>query len=160
MIYLFDLDITLWDTADKHGNSIWAKQLVPPYFIKDDIITDDVYSKCTLRKGVKEYLEYLRSENHEVGFVSSGQYVDLPFDSQPSVHMLKLFEIYDYFNGIQILDYKTYNKAESIRYIDEKIIFYDDSIKNLNALSPFKNVTAINSIDIRDWTTLIGKHYD
>lgn len=160
MIYLFDLDITLWDTTDKHGNSIWAKQLVPPYIVKDDIITDDVYSKCTLRKGVKEYLQYLRNENHDVGFVSSGQYVNLPFDFQPSVRMLRLFKIYDYFNGMQILDYKTYNKAESVRDIDEKIIFYDDSIKNLNALSPFKNVTAINSIDILDWTTLIGKHYD
>jgi phosphoglycolate phosphatase-like HAD superfamily hydrolase len=160
MIYLFDLDITLWDTADKHGNSIWAKQLLPPYYIKDDIITDDVYSKCTLRKGVKEYLEYLRSENHEVGFVSSGRYADLPFDSQPSIHMLKLFKIYDYFNGIHILEYKTYNKAESIGHVEEEIVFYDDSIENLNALSFFKNVTAINSIDIRDWTTLIGKHYD
>ncbi len=35
MIYLFDLDNTLWDTFDKNGNPIWAKQLVPPYQIKN-----------------------------------------------------------------------------------------------------------------------------
>ena len=65
MIYLFDLDLTLWDTFDKHGNPIWAKQLIPPYHINGDLLTDDVFATCKLRKGIKEYLIHLREEGHQ-----------------------------------------------------------------------------------------------
>jgi len=160
MIYLFDLDITLWDTFDKHGNPIWAKQLVPPYNLNGNTITDDVFAKCTLRKGVKEYLIHLRSEGHQVGFISVGAYFGMPQSKQPSMRLMELFGILRYFNGVHVLEYKTYNKAQFISTLDDKIIFYDDSQKNLEAVKDLTNVTAIDSINIMDWSQLIGKKYD
>ena len=160
MIYIFDLDLTIWDTFDKHGNQIWAKQLIPPYTISGDTITDDVFSTCTLRKGVRNYLKFLWLQGHQIGFVSVGAYRDLPFELQPSYKNILAFQIEKYFNNIKVLEYKTYDKTKAIKNIKDKIIFYDDSQKVLDSLKAFKNVTAVDSTDIKDWYNMIGKDYD
>ena len=160
MIYLFDLDLTLWDTFDKHGNPIWAKQLIPPYHINGDTITDDVFATCKLRKGVKEYLIHLRKEGHQVGFISVGAYFGMAPAKQPSVRALELFGILRYFNGAHVLEYKTYNKAQYIGTLEDKIIFYDDSPKNFEAVKDLTNVICVDSLNILDWSQLIGKNYD
>jgi predicted phosphatase len=160
MTYLFDLDITLWDTFDKRGNSIWAKQLVAPYRVQGNMIVDDVFSKCVLRKGVREYLKHLREENHQVGFVSVGGYFGMEYSRQPSIRALELFGILKYFNSIHVLEYKTYNKAHSISTIKDKVVFYDDAPKNFEAVKNLTNVTCVDSLNIKDWSQLIGKKYD
>ena len=160
MIYLFDLDLTLWDTFDKHGNPIWAKQLIPPYYINGDTITDDVFATCKLRKGVKEYLIHLRKEGHQVGFISVGAYFGMAPAKQPSIRTLELFGILRYFNGAHVLEYKTYNKAQYIGTLEDKIIFYDDSPKNFEAVKDLTNVICVDSLNILDWSQLIGKNYD
>lgn len=160
MIYLFDLDLTLWDTFDKHGNSIWAKQLIPPYHVNGDVLTDDVFSKCTLRKGVAEYLIHLRKEGHQLGFVSVGSYFGMAHSKQPSIRILELFGILRYFNGVHVLEYKTFNKAQSIGTLEGKIVFYDDSPKNFEAVKDLTNVICVDSLNINDWSQLIGKKYD
>ena len=160
MTHLFDLDITLWDTFDKRGNSIWAKQLVAPYKVYGNMIVDDVFSKCVLRKGVREYLQYLRDENHQVGFVSVGGYFGMEHSKQPSIRALKLFGIFNYFNSIHVLEYKVFNKAKAISQIKDKVIFYDDAPKNFEAVKHLTNVTCVDSLNIKDWSQLIGKKYD
>ena len=158
MIYLFDLDLTLWDTFDKNGNPIWAKQLVPPYQIKDDVVTDDVFSYCRLRKGVREYLEHLQHEDNQLGFISIGSYFGMAFSKQPSIQMLELFNISQYLNRFQVLEYKTFNKATFIDVLKGKIVFYDDNLKNFASLKD--NVICVDSFNIHDWSQLIGKKYD
>jgi magnesium-dependent phosphatase-1 len=160
MIYIFDLDLTLWDTHNKYNNPIWAKQLIPPYTINGDTVTDDVGSTCVLRKGVREYLSSLKKEGNHLGFVSIGAYYGLPFGSQPSYNLLNLFKIYDYFDETQVLKYKLYDKCDTIKNIDEKIVFYDDSPQILKSLEKFENVIAVDSSNIKDWNDLIGKNYD
>jgi hypothetical protein len=49
MIHLFDLDLTIWECLNKHGHSIWAKQMVAPFKTQGNIITDDVGSTCFLK---------------------------------------------------------------------------------------------------------------
>lgn len=160
MIYLFDLDITLWDTYDKYGNQIWAKQMMRPFTIEGDVITDDVFSTCTLRKGVREYLFHLHNNGHELGFISVGAAKHIAYEKQPSYYLLHHFGIYKYFKDVKVLEHKFYNKLDTIEKLEGKIIFYDDSPKNLDAVKHLENVTAIDSFDIRDWSTLIGKNYD
>lgn len=162
MIYLFDLDITLWDTQDKYGNQIWAKQMMRPFDYRgtNDVIVDDVFSTCVLRKGVREYLSHLHSEGHEIGFISVGAAKHIAYEKQPSYFLLHHFEIYKYFGDTKVLEYKTYDKVETIGKLKGKIVFYDDSPKNLEAVKHLDNVIAVNSFDIRDWSTLIGKNYD
>ena len=160
MIYIFDLDLTLWDTYNKHGQHIWAKQMLPPYSQDNRIITDDVFSTCTLRPGVKEYLEYLYNQGHKIGFISVGAHWGLPDEEQPSIIMLKKFGIYHYFNYIKHIKYKLYEKTNSIYDIKEKIVFYDDSPKVLDSLKKYDNIIAIDASEIFNWNTLIGTHYD
>ena len=160
MIYLFDLDLTIWDTFDKHGNPIWAKQLIPPYHINGDILTDDLFATCKLRKGVREYLIHLRKEDHQLGFISVGAYFGMAPAKQPSVRAMELFGIFRYFNGAHVLEYKTYNKAQYISTLDDRIVFYDDSPKNFEAVKDLTNVICVDSLNINDWSQLIGKNYD
>ena len=115
MIFIFDLDLTIWETYDRYNNQIWAKQFIPPYLIERNVITNDVGSKCVLKHGIKEYLKYLRNENYEIGFVSNGRSYGIPDEYQPSLCLLKLFDIYKYFNGIKLLRYRDYNKTEAIK---------------------------------------------
>ena len=160
MKHLFDLDITLWDCYDKHGNPIWAKQMVGPYKKQGNIITDDVGSTCVLRYGVKDYLEYLRINKYDIGFVSAGKNYILPNEFQPSIMLLKEFQIYFLFNYIRVLEYKTYDKTRTVKYIGEPIVFYDDNLDVLNSMSEIENVIPVNSKEIKDWTKLIGNNYD
>lgn len=160
MIYIFDLDLTLWDTHDKYGQQIWAKQMLPPYSQQQNTITDDVYSTCRLRTGVKEYIQHLYEEGNKIGFVSVGAHWMLPDNQQPSIILLQKFGIYRYFNFIKDLKYKLYDKTNSIYDIKDKIVFYDDSPKVLESLKKFDNVIAVDASEIIDWRPLIGKKYD
>ena len=160
MIYIFDLDLTLWDTYNKHNEPIWAKQLLWPMKHEGDIVTDDVGSTCVLRKGVREYIKFLYDEGHDIGFVSAGRHWDFADKIQPSVFLLKHFHLYEYFGNIRILEYKTMNKSEAIKHITDKIVFYDDSPKVLKELEVLNNVIAVDSSNIKDWSTMIGKDYD
>jgi hypothetical protein len=163
MKHIFDLDLTLWDCYNKHGDPIWAKQMVWPYHRQvttNDILTDDVYSFCSLRRGVKEYLKHLKGEGHQIGFLSAGAYHSMPYSQQPSVRMLKMFGIYNDFDYIQVLAYKSFNKAETLTRINQPIIFYDDNQDVLNSVRDLKHVTAIDSKEILDWSNLIGIDYD
>lgn len=152
MIHIFDLDKTIWDTQDKHGNSIWAKQLIFPFnYLKANKVMDDVYSHCTLRKGVKYYIKKLYESNHQIGFISNARHHNFPDKYQPSLELLKLFGIWDYFNSIKILQYKTESKAKHLGKFNEPVIFYDDDIKIRSEVSYLSNVTVIDSSTIFDW---------
>jgi hypothetical protein len=59
-----------------------------------------------------------------------------------------------------VLEYKTYNKANLVKYMDASIVFYDDNVDVLNSISEIENVTAVDSKEIKDWTKLIGNNYD
>jgi len=160
MMYLFDLDLTIWDCYNRYGNPIWAKQMVYPFCKEGRTITDDVYSVCTLRKGVKEYLQKLSDDGHKIGFVSAGSHLSLAYETQPSIKLLEEFGVYQYFNNVKILAYKTYDKCQVIKNISEPVVFFDDNSDVLNSISDFKHVTAVDTSTLSDWTELIGNNYD
>lgn len=152
MIHIFDLDKTIWDTEDKHGNSIWAKQLIFPLtYLTANKVIDDVYSKCTLRNGVKQYIKKLHDANHQIGFISNARHHTFSDIHQPSLELLKLFGIWDYFNSIKILQYKTESKSKHLEQFKESVIFYDDDIKIRSEVSYLSNVTVIDSSTIFNW---------
>lgn len=152
MIHIFDLDKTIWDTQDRHGNSIWAKQLIFPFnFITANKIMDDVYSYCTLRNGVKNYIKKLHVAGHQIGFISNGRHYKFDDKHQPSIELLKMFGLWDHFNSIKILQYKTLSKAIHLEELKEHVVFYDDDIKIRSELSYLSNITIIDSSNIFNW---------
>lgn len=160
-MHIFDLDLTLWETFDKRGNPIWAKQLIFPLSKIDvDVVCDDVGSKCVLRKGVRDYLSKLRRENCQIGYLSSGRHWDFDDHHQPSLHLLELFEISRFFNDVKILSYKSRKKSDFLKYTDQKIIFYDDDESVIKDLSSLSHVFIVDAKSISDWSKIEGFKID
>ena len=152
---IFDLDLTIWECHDVHGNNIWAKQLVPPFQIEGHIVYDDVKSKCTLRKGVYSYIKWLNDNGEIIGYCSVGAYKNLPLKLQPSIILLKKFDLLKFFNGPSMLEYKDYDKTKFLVKINEKSTFYDDNESILQNASKLINIDAIDAKKILNWLLLI-----
>jgi len=159
---VFDLDRTIWDTYDKYQNLIWAKQLIQPFqLINDDIITDDVGNRCVLRFGVRELLRALHNEKKRISFLSVGRIQNFPDYYQPSLHVLDLFKISEYFGKDSVLEYKTEKKSKhfpldadlnSCVFLDDCDIHLADiaqlgvkCVLNTSKISNYKNLYAMNN---------------
>ena len=149
--HIFDLDRTIWDCYDKHGNPIWAKQLLPPFSIQGDQVTDDVGSICLLRPGIKLYISNLLSSEHNIGYCSVGRVYNLPNKYQPSVLLLDLFKLDEFDPPLCFLGYKTDSKVDHLLSC-QNCIFYDDDPKHQVALEPYDNVFVVNASTILDWS--------
>tara|TARA_B100002019_G_C21092415_1_gene509301 strand:+ start:52 stop:576 length:525 start_codon:yes stop_codon:yes gene_type:complete len=145
-----DLDKTIWDTFDKYGNQIWAKQLVGPLTLKkQNIIVDDVFSKCILRKDVLKFVNYFSlKKNFSISYITNGKYFGLPNRYQSSLIALSLFKLNGYFNSRNYLLYKTASKAKILSSIPNIKILFDDNIKIIKECSKIKNTIVIDSNDI------------
>lgn len=151
-----DLDKTIWDTFDKHGNQIWAKQLVGPLTLKKkNLILDDVFSKCVLRKDIIKFLHYFSlKKNFSISYITNGKYFGLPNNYQSSLIALKLFKVYNYFNSRNYLLYKTASKAKILSKIKGIKILFDDNFKIIKECSKINNTIVIDSNNI-NWTSQI-----
>ena len=153
-IFIFDLDKTLWDSFDVVGKSIWAKQLILPYKLEGNKILDDVNSSCVLKPGAREYLNFLASKNKKIGFLSSGKLWGTEYENQPSVKILKIFNLYDFFNFKKELLYKTFSKNQCLKELSG-CIFFDDNDDVIKEARELKNVEVVDSKKIENWKHLI-----
>ena len=149
-LHIFDLDRTIWDTYDITGRPIWAKQMLQPYRKEGNVIIDDVGSRCVLRENISNYMKYLISKGHEIGFLSVGAAWGLESKDQPSINLLKQFDIYDLFGENRFLEYKTFSKADVLDKVNE-CVFYDDDEKHLKSAEKIPGVTSHDSSSIVDW---------
>jgi predicted phosphatase len=151
-IIVFDLDKTIWDCTDKYGNSIWAKQLIPPYtFIDDNTIIDDCFSVCKLQKGFKEFIEKIENK---IVFLSNGLLFDSNETNQPSINVLKMFDLYKYFDKDSLLTYKTFKKEDYFNCNNE-YLFFDDDDNHLINVKKHKNVLIIDRKSMGEWCDII-----
>lgn len=156
MIHIFDLDKTLWETFDKYGNSIWAKQLIFPIKLEnEDLVLDDVGSSCKLKPGARDYLKSLNARGCQIGYLSVGRHWSLGDEHQPSLALINIFGLKDYFNHLQILGYKTNKKSQYLLAETEKITFYDDDANVIQDLKQLSNVHIIDASKISDWRHLL-----
>jgi predicted phosphatase len=159
MIFLFDLDLTIWETKNKDGFNIWAKQIIPPLQPKGkDAVQDDVYSICKLRANFRDYINSLNQSGHKVGFISNSMYFGLPTDIQPVSLLVKEFNLDQCFNHVRILLYKTESKIPSLISIvnqaslnNESVIFFDDNEDILKEAKFIEGLQIIDSKSISDW---------
>lgn len=151
-IIVFDLDITIWNCKDKYGNPIWAKQMIPPYTkIGKSKIIDDCFSECELQDGFIEFVDKIKY--NKIVFLSNGAILDLDYEEQPSIKLLKIFDLYKYFDKESVLTYKTYGKEEYFNNSDQ-YIFFDDDDKHLLNVQKNKNVFCIDRKIMGEWCNL------
>ena len=155
-IFMFDLDRTVFDTYTKNGEPIWAKQMIQPLKKSDkDLIVDDCESECHLQPGIRSILNYLNSNNKKVGFISRGGILNTDYNKQPSVLLLKMFDIYDYFSYKKLLFYKNETKANHLHKIGE-CVFFDDMDKDLIAARKINGVKVIDRKKFKYWEDING----
>lgn len=113
-IVAFDLDKTLFFCRDKHGNSIWAKQMILPIHLLDErAVVDDVGSVCELNPLVNSVLLEIKELRKPACFVSVGKYFGLDDEFQPSFEILKSFGLLNNFeSSLSALEYKTFKKSQ------------------------------------------------
>jgi len=155
--FYFDLDKTIWNTYNKFGNEIWAKQMLFPLTVSTEIelcIVDDVGTKCLLQPGVRQVLEFLHANNKRMKYISCGA----RFESgqQPSDILLRSFGIQHYFNQFgSILKYKTYNKADAFENIQTNVVLFDDDDDVIQKVCQNSSVKIINRKNFSSWTDLL-----
>ena len=154
-IFMFDLDRTIFDTYSKSKEPIWAKQMIKPLIKLDkNSVKDDCESVCYLQDGVRSVLKYLDSDNKKIGFISRGGIYNLEYEKQPSILLLKMFGIYNYFSYIKLIFYKDETKAIHLSEID-KCVFFDDMDKDLNEARKLDNVMSVDRKEFETWEELL-----
>ena len=162
MIFLFDLDLTIWETKNKYGLSIWAKQIIPPLqSYGKDAVQDDVYSICKLRSNFRDFINSLNQSGYKVGFISNSKYFGLPIEIQPVSLLIKEFNLDRYFNYERILLYKSESKIPSLINIvnkassnNEIVFFFDDNEDILKEVRFIEGLRVIDSKSISDWNDI------
>ena len=108
-LFLFDADMTLWDS------DIPAYKMEEPYNLSDsNTIIDGNGQELTLKSGIRDLLSMLRSKSKNIGLVSKSEDKSVPVESQPVIKILKILNILDYFNDITIYSKSENNETASI----------------------------------------------
>lgn len=150
--FYFDLDRTIWNTYDKFGQPIWARQMIAPYTIIDKYtIQDDCLSICKLDPDIIDFFTSIKL--HKISYISRGGNLNVLYDNQPSVKLLKLFNIHHVFSKNKILIHKNQIKHEHIVLDDsQKTIFVDDSIDELEKMKhAYPSIICINRQSFTHW---------
>lgn len=131
---IFDLDRTVWNTIGNDGNYIWAKQMDVNSLKKESgqVISDGKGNKIYLEYMVDNLIKHLYFEQINIGFLSIGGLKNVPFDSQPSIILLKEFGLYQYFEFIKVILYKDQSKSNYL-YTYGKTLFIDDNPKEIES---------------------------
>lgn len=156
---MFDLDLTIWETKNKDGNNIWAKQIIAPLqIVGKDTIQDDVYSICKLRGNFREFINSILMAGNKIGFISNSKYFNLPNEFQPVTLLLKKLELESTFNYEKILLYKTESKIPSLLNIvrkasltNEQVLFFDDNEDILLEARKIQDLIVFDSKVIDNW---------
>ena len=152
--FYFDLDRNIWDTTDKYGNPIWARQLIFPVIENNcNEYMDDCLSRIKLQDGIEDYLDFLRNKNVNIGFISRGANLNIAYKNQPSFLILEKFNIIKYFNAEHILLHKNEKKHLSINRT--RFVYFDDSQEEISLMSEHKEEShCILRSDFKSWRDL------
>jgi len=158
---IFDLDNTIWDCFNPTGTGIGAYTTEAPYELQEkDIIVDINGNVIRLQEGIRECLEILDNNNKNLGIVSGGQKlsditsrISIPIQAQPSIMLLKKFDIYKYFNYDIIL--KAFvNKLEYVRPLG-KTLFIDDMQDNLSDVQQNPKIDVLWRKSFQTWQQVL-----
>ena len=154
-LYIFDIDRTLITSHNSNGELIWLKNMCPPFEkINDYTVKDTNGSISILHKGTREMLFYLAKQKKDIAFLSAGSLLDVRYDLQPSILIMKMFNIYSFFNSHKLLEYKTVKKEEHLKAFGE-CVFFDDDEKHIIPAYKLDNVTVVDRKSFADWRQLL-----
>lgn len=138
-LLIFDADRTIWDDAI-------AMLMDPPFEkISEDEIKDKNGEIIKLKPGVKELLLDLRRIGKDIGMISKSEKENVPFEDQPILQLLKLFDIFPMFNEMIVI---ARHLPKSIFVPENKrVLFIDDDIKNIRDIIKNTDAKTLNDIE-------------
>jgi hypothetical protein len=149
---IFDLDGTIWKgpTPD-----FWAKKLEFP-IVRDHLkIVDKNSNYILLDIDIPYVLGVLARYFKRLGFITRGGILDRPFNLEPCIQCLDMFDILYYFGYCKHILYHTDNKSRVIQPVG-KTIFIDDNTKDLmDVAQRYPDITCLNRLDFTQWTELL-----
>lgn len=148
---LLDLDFTIWSGC---RHKFWAKSLTSFNRIAPNIIVDKNNDWIRLDDEVDIFLDVLKTNGINLGFVTKGGVLDTPYNDQPAVKCLKLFNILPYFNYCTHVIYKTENKSDYIQP-KGKTLFIDDSPDVIKDIKTNTACDVINRDTFLSWKDLL-----
>ena len=151
---IFDLDGNVWIATNAAGQGIGAFQTTPPYKVEYPGVAVDINGNIiTLSDGIDALLKILNGADKNLGIMSSGELEDRPFEAQPAVLLLKLFNIYKYFT-YDVVIHKTHEKELYVRPCG-KTLFIDDAQENVVKVNEQQQVDVLWRGAFGPWSTLL-----
>lgn len=153
---IFDLDSTIWECFTPEGTSIGAYTMRAPFELRSGLLIKDINGNyCKLQEGVRTLIKSLDANDMNLGIVSSGEKENTPQQAQPSVMLLKKFNLYKYFN-LYVICKRGINKREYVRPFG-RTLFIDDDNENLEEVKVNEKVDVLDRKAFEDWDQLFQK---
>ena len=152
---IFDLDGTLFDCYTPEGDGIGAYATMYPYkLISPDIVQDVDNNIIILQRGARKVLNLLDLDGINMGVVSSGEKDDTPFSAQPSIMLLKKFNIYKYFN-YDIITKRNIKKEDYVKPLG-RTLFIDNTSSIVEEVEKRDLVDVLRRDAFKHWEDLIS----
>jgi magnesium-dependent phosphatase-1 len=139
---IFDADNTIWEGE-------CAANLIAPFKVEQDMLTDSQGKQIRLKDGIVEVLNKLREYGKNIGLISKSEKENIDYQNQPIILALKAFGLLDLFNKEIVIDG---NLPKSIFMPKEPhVLFIDDNIDNLNDVDEHTNASVFNAKNIKEY---------
>jgi len=149
---IFDLDFTIWDGCRP---GFWAKLLQPPYTRSFDRIYGSNDEYVDLHHSFESIISELSRQGKNLGFASLGALPKVPYEEQPSIILLKMFKIYDYFQFNRILVYRDFSKTRHITPLG-KTLYIDDAPEQLKEAKEFhSDIFTLDRKSFVNWRDIV-----
>ena len=128
MLFVFDLDFTLWDAG-----GTWCDHTVAPYIKQNGHIRDAEGRRIILYPEVRSILESLQGKEILMGLASRTHRPDsarLLLELFGISHFIRFQQIYP---GSKIQHFQALNKESGIPFVN--MYFYDDEHRNIEEVS-------------------------
>jgi predicted phosphatase len=151
---IFDLDNTIWNCHSPNGDGIGAYETESPYkLISIGVLQDIRGNIIELQDNVLDVLKTLDQNDINMGIVSRGEKLNRPFDAQPSIMLLKKFNIYQYFN-YEIVLKMNINKSEYCKPLGTTL-FIDDDDTQLQLVMQRDDIDTLPRQSFQNWGVLL-----
>jgi magnesium-dependent phosphatase 1 len=124
MMFVFDLDFTLWDCG-----GTWCDHTKPPYLKKDEIIIDAEGRIITLYKDIRFILETLKNQNVEMAVASRTAAPDWARKLMRLFDIEKFFKYQEIYPGSKVFHFESLHQKTGLRY--KEMYFFDDEPRNV-----------------------------
>ncbi len=128
MLFVFDLDFTLWDCG-----GTWCDCTDPPFRVKNDSVLDSCERHISLYPDVRSILETLTDAGHHLAAASRTH------EPAWAGQLLRLLEVESFFKYLEIFPgpklphFRNLKKRSGFAY--EQMVFFDDEQRNIDDVS-------------------------